>query len=641
MTSTQESNQDVNHTYEKEQSKFISTAMAVKKQSILTSDQFIELCKNHQLSEAASVLKKQAPNFIARAEHIILANWFSHLPDEVIEDDPVLQVFWSVAFAASAEQNYLAEPRLLNAKEVFERYGDLQGCIWADIELTYVLYLRQDRTRALEILQNINQDSLTEGLQARFAHAMLLTLGGIDQFDEALEYGQKALDKFAALNDHQTLTRVHRHYSDVLSFQGNFQEGLLHLAQAYEYAKAYKLGEMSFAWLEYSTVNMYIALGDFNKAEQWVDLAEAHLVDQPESPLSTYVLLMRARIAQDRYEFDLAEEYYRLAGTMDNPNELHLKFLLTRQEWAEQAFTLSNQLIWSGKNADSPLLRETYNVSIGLAQAGLGDHSDIITLLQKAADTFDTYNTKHHLASTQIYLTYFYLRSDRKEDALKVLRLGLSSARDNGYFNLEWWQSWIVSEVLTLAIEEQIEPDFVELWAKRRLSMETSQPFLKLVNHDDENIHTQARRILSHLGNPIELKARELLNGCNDLQIKARLLGWLDDDWFTPVGILALKELLGGWRRIEIFLLWCCPLLQAQHPAMLGELVENEEYITENTLKDNIKKIREIFEDAGVILAGTGASALAYDMAVRRGYLNPNAPVFLVKPPPGVVDHGP
>jgi len=610
--------------------RYINMTVNILSKSI--DSEFIQYCGERRFTEAADILKLQAENFIARAEHAVLAKWYSWLPDEIIESDPELLVFWSVAFAT--DQNFRAEKRLLDAKKIFATDSNDDGCIWADIELAYILYLRWDRTRALEILRGISKESLNEPLQAKLAHAMLLNLGGIDQFDEALKCGQEALELFTKLNDHQTLVRVHRHYSDVLLYQGQFQNGLVNLALAYEYAKEYRLGAISFAWLEYSTANMYIALGDFEKGEHWIHLAETHLVDQPESPLLRYTFHSRARIVQNRYDFDSAEEYYRRAGVIESSTELYLGFLLTKPGCAEEAFTLSNQLIWSGKDTDSPLQRGRYDVELGLARAGLGDYAAAIRLLQKAVDIFDEYASEHLLTSTRVYLAYFHLMSDKQDTAIRFLQLALASALENGYFNLAWWQYWAVAEVLAFAIQEQIEPEFVEIWAKRRLSTETSQPFLKLINDDSGDVRTRARDILSYFGNSVELEARELLNGCTDRQIKNRLLVWLNDGWLTPVGILALKGLLGGWRRIEIFLLWCCPHLQGQRAAMITELEAHQEYIAMSTLRDNIKNIQERFEDVGVTLAASGAPAFAYDVAVRRGYIDPQAPITLMRKTP-------
>ena len=129
---------------------------------------FLQYCQDGLFNQASQIIKEYAQHFISRSEHSTLAVYLSRLPNEFIEKDPMLLTIWGAVFAT--EKNYIAEQSLLQAKSIFFAHNNTEGCALADIELSYVLYLRSPSLHALSLLEKIDLSDLPLLFKAKHSH---------------------------------------------------------------------------------------------------------------------------------------------------------------------------------------------------------------------------------------------------------------------------------------------------------------------------------------------------------------------------------------------------------------------------------------------------------------------------------------
>lgn len=577
--------------------------------------------RRSEIEEIVGLLHQHARRMIWRGEIALLARCIADIPENVIEKDPKLLMFWGISHAQ--EQARKAEQRLRNAVELFRAQKNLDGAGEAQLYLAYILFVQESsNVRIIDLINEVDLSNLSAHLHPLYYHYRMMGLNEIDQWTDALQAGQEAIRRYRDLGNLEALSRVYRHCIYPLYYLGDFLKALKYLSEALTLAHEFEITESALTWTEYEFGRTYNFLGEFEKALERLDRAKRHLDAEPQVLIKQFIYRERGDSYSAIYDFKTADECYRISGIEEESN-LYLEHINRRPGREAEAYTLLRRLVVSNKETQSGVEAACDDALEGITLLGFGRQLDGEVSLRRARSTFERLGCKYHLASIDMRLAYARLFVNDGVECRSLLAEALSIAAASGYYHLRWWQPKIHSILLAIALEYGVETEFAEAMSVRRITPEYAQPIYSLISHPSEATRQRAVRIASSLGGSQMENAYLVLASCKDELIRIRLRRWLDDGWFTPVGLLTLHHVLNGWRRLEIFLLWI--YFDGRREAILNELTAGGEYIALATVTATIKQISQKLEDANFESAAYSAHA-AYELAILRNFIKPTSP---------------
>jgi ATP/maltotriose-dependent transcriptional regulator MalT len=591
------------------------------------TDQAIEsYCLGQNFREASQLVYEQARYLVNTVQLTRLSGWLKQFPQEWIQHDAVLLIYLGVI--QSNEENPLARDTFLQARQLFAERGDPEGIARAMIELGWSYYIRSEYAQAQQALKTaLAEPKIPPRLRARGLHYLAVTLHGSDDFPQALAYASEAIQLLRQLDtreDRAALARLFRHLSQIHESIGQIQEALSLNQEAHALASALGLGDWALGWMDFEWAENCFFSGRIE--EGYIHLDEADRLLAPyrilniSAPLLDYVLITRAELVQETYDYERATALY--AQVHDLPIS-YLALLKLAQPGAEAEALELAQAAWRQLHThNSPVFRAKAQTRLGVALLATRDTAQARLHLEEAEATLERYGAVHALITARLYLAKLYGMLDRTEAVLDNLRFVFSQMAARGYFGLLIWQPGVIAELCAQALHAGIEPDFVERLSIKRLTAAHAAFFSPLVNDANEAVRSRATRILHGLGGPALTQARDKLSQCKNETVKKCLADWLGSGWLTDVGLLRLEQAL-SWRQMEVFLLWISPDIYGR-----TERIASETFISVDTVNTHLKDCRALLADKmGVQFPkGKGAYMAAYDWAIRNGIVNPQAP---------------
>ncbi len=591
-------------------------------------DQAIEnYCLGQKYGLASQLINKQARYLVNTIQLPRLSAWLKLFPSDWVQKDAALLTYLGII--QSNEKSPFARDTFLQARQLFAENGDSEGIARAMIELGWSYYIHSQYREAQQALEEaLSEPNIPLRLRARGLHYLAVTLQGSDDFSRSLICASEAIQLLRKLDTHQdraALARLFRHASQIHESVGQIEEALALNQEGHELTRALGLGDWALAWTEYEWAENCLFAGRIEEGLAHIQEADSLLAPfrglKIASPLLDYVLITRAELTQENYDYPGAEALY---NQVTNPPVSFLLLLKLAQPGEEKEALELAKVAWRQLDTHpSPVSRAKAQARLGVAwMMGTREFSQARASLEEAVTTLERYGAVHALITTKLYLAKSYLLLDRKEAALDVLRFVFSQMAAHGYLGLLIWQPYIIAEMCAQAVRAGIEPEFVERLCLKRLTAAHAAPFSLLVNDPNEDIRSRAMRILHGLGGAALAQAREKLRQCKNETVEKRLAGWLDGGWLTDAGLLRLGEVL-SWRQMEIFLLWVSPDIYGR-----TERIASETFITVDTVNTHIKECRALLaEKTGAQFPkGKGAYMAAYDWAIHNGIVNPQAP---------------
>lgn len=582
-------------------------------------------CRGQQFAETIRLIITQGAYLINTAQLSRLSTWIDRIPRDLVDNNPTLLVYQGIILGN--QKNIRAEDCFLRAMKLLEEQEDRQGLVWATGELGWFYVLQYRLHRAVETLQQALQESgIPPRLQARLLHYLSMAFNGCDQFDKAIECKEKALLLLEQLNtpeDRIVSARLLRHASHIYHYLGRSQEALHSLEKARSLTLALDLGDWSIAWINNQLAEIHRHLGNFDIAHTFLDETDALLnkyrLSGSQSPLIKFVLITRGHLYREVYDYTKTEELYREAGR-GHPNGTMLALRLVQPGRAQEALELAREKWRERQRSESPVTPAAYQAMLGIAYLNTGDYEQAQSCLEDAEKIFEKHNAIYYLVTTRMYLAKLYFMADKKVKGVQCLQYTLSQMVKEGYYGLDVWQPWVVSEMCAQAILEEIEPEFVERLAMRRLNDQNADPFLPLVSNIRKSVRDRSIRILESLGCTHLMQARQIVNECPSEMTRQRLMQWLDEKWLTDMGVIFLKRIL-AWRQIETYLLWIHPLMEGS-----VEKIAEEMDIGRDGVNTNLRNIRVAFEEKAdiTVARGRGTHLRAYKQAIDLGVIDPH-----------------
>ncbi len=589
-------------------------------------------CRVQRYDAASELIRSQASYLVNTSQLDRLENWLYCIPKAWEEQVPSLLVYRGIVLANRREP--AAEQFLLRARGLFEALEDVNNVAWVNIELGWAYWLVGKCHKAADVLQSVEDNQIIPlEYKAKLWHHLSMVMECLDHFDQALFYGEKAVELGRLIDSLEAkiaLTRILRHMSSVYHNLGRHRESFRSLQEAYSIAKVFDLGNWSLAWIDLLIAIKYQHEGRFEQAFIRLDEADSLLKVYRDagskSNLLQFITITRGHFYRETYDYERAEILYHEAEQGSLKGKLRGVFLALRlvQPGCEaEALDLAQQEWEAQRDNESPVVRAMYTGMLGLAYLNLMDYEQAVKLLSRSESVLETYKSVYGLIAVRMYLTKVHFELDHLAKGKVCLEYVLRQMRESGYYHLDWWRPDVVAEMCAWAIEAQIEPEFAQRLTIRRLTAEHLRPFLRLTNDPRETVRLSARYIFQCLDDAVRLEVSRILDTCNDPQIKQRFIKWLDLGWLTESGLICLEQLL-SWRQSEVFLLWVCPYSKGS-PTEISQVT----YISTYTVKDHLKAIKLAFEDKlEIVFSEKGAHIMAYNWAILNKVINPKSPDF-------------
>ncbi len=590
-------------------------------------DQAMEnYCLGRQFREASRLVINQARYLVNTIQLPRLGAWLKLFPEEWLQNDAGLLTYLGVVQANAG--NPLAIDTFFQAQQLFARAGDAEGVARALIELGWSYYVRSDYKPALKALNTaLAEPRISPALRARGLHYLAMTLHGCDEFAQALEYANEAIQLLRQLKrreDHAALARLYRHLSQVHESIGQIQEALALNRESHELASALGLGDWAVAWMDYEWAENCLVSGRLDECRAHLDEADALMAPYRalniSSPLLDLLTAKRGELAVETYEYARAEAIFTTLPSQSLGSISMLKLVQPGTE--VEALELAQENWRHLQSHNSPVLRSKAQARLGVALLGVLDTTHARAHLEEAAATLERHGAVHALMTVRFYLARLNALLDLPTVAQTHLRYVFAQMAERGYYGLLIWQPDVVAEMCALALRAGIEPDFVERLAIKRLTAAQVEYFSPLANDASETVGSRVQRILYELGGSGLARAREKLRSCKNEAVEKRLSGWLNSGWLTDVGLLRLEPVL-SWRQIEVFLLWISPDSYGRTEHIAREMV-----VSVDTVNTHLKETRVLLAErlGAQFPKGKGAYMAGYDWAIRGGVVNPQAP---------------
>lgn len=563
-----------------------------------------------------------------------LVNFISQLPDVLLDKDPKLLLYKGIALSQMGDKLEVAAYYLRVAEASFKQHNDFENQILAKLQLGFVYYLDAKYTQAFSLLSEIDQVTLTEKLKAKHNHYLLLAYFGMDDYAKAIEAGEKAIQQYETTNNIAFLPRLLRHCSYALNYLENFEKSLCYQKRGLKIAQDLGFSSEVLAWAYFELAKTYTRLGRFEETDRCLTEAENLLLHLPNVQISEYIKRARGDWYHAQHQYTHAIDSYKttidaLTTAMALDAQDILDILVTQPTKNLEFYEFAIATLRDYKHIESVVDRAHFHVLIGLAALGADRVVEAKQHFEKAECNFDHYKCYSKLTSVNFYLAKVYYLFNNKQKYVAYLKKSLDSLAAQECFNLDWWQPWTVAEMCVVALREGIQIGFVERWMMRRLSEHEAHYFYPLLNHADPQIRELALRLLKPFPQSIEVEARQLLE--NDKiyeETKARFVNWLDSGWLTPLGLISLKNLMRGWRRLEIMLLWICPHFQGSKDKIADLHLKNDkgQCIKPDTIGKHLDSIRDLLRAEKILASdafNVGLYALTYQWAIQKEYINP------------------
>lgn len=586
----------------------------------------LHYCQGEQYEQACHLIIRHAPHLIDASAETQLDSWLSHIPISWVNKNPKLLMYQGII--AAGQRSPTAKDFLVEAQQLFAAHGDHVGTIEAQISLGWVLFISGDLTEAITVLDRARQaEDIPAGLQARILHYLAIANQGLDRFEDAFRYGSEAVKVYRRLgtfSEKGALVRLLRHLGMAHRAHGSFQTALTHLQEAHAYAHALNQGEWAIAWIDNQLAEVARHLGEMDEGHRYLNEAD-ELLDPyrqlgSRSRLLSFLLITRGHLYRETYDFARAEALYKQAGRSGHMTDgVFLALRLAQPGYEQEALERALAKWREERSGSSPVTVALYQGMLGIAYMKTDNFEQAQIQLEEACKVLEAHGAIFALVSYQLYLAKVYQMTGKSIRSNQSLRVGLSAMAEHGYYGLEVWQPWVMADLCAQAIREEIEPEYVEQLATKRLRAEHATAFFPLLRESNPAVNSRSIRLLQQLGAATTVRAYELIATCREPSTQARLTGWLISGWITDVGLIRLRQLLNGCRQLEVFLLWIQPSLQGSTDAIADMLI-----LGKHSIGKYLKEIKLVFEDElGVVFENRGAHSVAYQWAIQEGIVNP------------------
>jgi ATP/maltotriose-dependent transcriptional regulator MalT/DNA-binding SARP family transcriptional activator len=115
----------------------------------------------------------------------------------------------------------------------------------------------------------------------------------------------------------------------------------------------------------------------------------------------------------------------------------------------------------------------------GLAQVVFeqGDKQTAYECLHEVKEAGESMNSLHFMHHYYLLSAYFGIREQNTQQALENLNKGMALGRQHGYWNITWWRPSVMAELAGVALENNIETEYVQELIRRQHLVPNQQHF--------------------------------------------------------------------------------------------------------------------------------------------------------------------
>ncbi len=316
--------------------------------------------------------------------------------------------------------------------------------------------------------------------------------------------------------------------------------------------------------------------GDFQDALEAMEAARAKGADF-YPPERKWIEGYLGNIHRDIGDLDRADRHYQEAGEQFVPE---FAFLLLRKGLIDRSMRLAEGALSSRRSRESPPEKARAQVPFGLGLAALGLVEQAVRMVEEAAEVLRRHNYGQRYASTSLRLSALWRELGDREKQHRWLERWLRTARECSLYHFHWWDGDVVSDALTEALSQGIEPEFATRLAVQRLPAQGLQGL--------KGYAEGVTPLFAGGG------FQSLIESCRDPLIRAAILDELESGRITGEQLTRLRDRSLTWTEILVFLHY---YVKAGHEAVQGESslrahVANRLCLSQNTVKCHVGSIR-------------------------------------------------
>ena len=444
--------------------------------------------KEENFQAMETILRKEGLNSMATNRTFTLLVLLQSIPEQQL-----LSYAWLTLFAGLLYSDFhpkKIQPLLESARNRFIIYGDELGELLA---LSYLIYFHfvvsgMYHTGALllprtEQLFSRNRDNLP--LHAQILIARNLGAGYcffISRMEQAREYAKMARE-LATLNDIRNSIASSRFVcSYIESLTGNERGCLQEIEFAYPLLYDPLVGMSNQLTMRVLHLNYLSKHGDFINYDHQQQLLRKNIdnqvVKQTVAAPSLFVWHCAGMVAEGK--IDQAEELLqrgmKISATAQTPHmhsqllqwQGYIQALLGNETEALAAIAEADEL---RQLAGGPFYSTFCEIIQGSVMTRTGSYEQAEELLTTALRKARRLPSDYMAAIALFQRAWLYNQTEKEQEMRDDLRTGLEYMERNGYQYFWSWEPRFMQELLTIAVQNDIVPDFALLLARQRHSI--------------------------------------------------------------------------------------------------------------------------------------------------------------------------
>jgi ATP/maltotriose-dependent transcriptional regulator MalT len=551
------------------------------------------LCSASSFEEAAQIIEKQGEAHLERGYLETVAQWMAALPEQLRNDRPCLVMLEGMIALRQGQYREAIRP-LTRAQSLFAEAGDTNRLAAVAASRAMASYRLRNYREAVDLLE-FTLAVVTDTSRRALALARLCTFyKELGELERAARFGEGALRTLETLSSssdepHPGLeTRSLRYLAETYALRGDLDQALALARRAVEISSREHLGplERGYAICELGRVQAVAGEGD--SALEALSDAEGHGARYVE-PQRRIVNLWRGNVLVDMGDFNGAEECYQLAGFP--PAER--AWLYLRQHQPKRAILLASEALSDDALTSEPLKLGSLKSALGLALAASGQDVRALKHLREAESIFEVHGYLHHLTSLRLHIARQLIVAKQTSSGIHTLREAVSVAESRGFLHFYWWDPQLIAWLLAHLMDEETVQNYASRLVAKHPGVHDRAALAPLVaaggtGEQTMVVHARGRATLAQL-------LVQVAADCKDPAARARIEGVARADPAAAGCVLRLHSDYGlTWREIEVFVTY---YLDRRFDAdegrgRLRKEIATELYMTENTLKSHVKRIR-------------------------------------------------
>jgi LuxR family maltose regulon positive regulatory protein len=433
------------------------------------------------VKEMINVLRSSAQSLLEQGRYYTLSGWLESVPKELLADDP-----WILYWAGSCSLPFNPAESLAqfeSAFELFRKGNDGEGlflaCSGIIEAIMYGFEGLGGLDRWFEVCNRLVEEFRgfpSEEIEANVACSMVraLALRRPEKFD--MEKWVERLQSITQIRkDTPAKIKALTNLASYFYSEGNFQEMGITLNSLKEFVRRYDippLSRLNADWLSAAYCNVTSLCDECQK----IVSESLHLAGSVRINLMEFMLMGHGVLSGLKMDdFDRARSYlHKMSSALRFLKPWEAGFYHYCAAW--EALCLSN-LSQASIHAEhcmklcelqgNPWTFTTACLLKAYVSFEAGDIRNASAYIRQAESLGIRSRNQFTSFLCMLSSAYFLLRQEREKVALELLRKGLKAGKEKGFVNLYMSKKGVLETILTKALEQKIEEDYVKELIRR------------------------------------------------------------------------------------------------------------------------------------------------------------------------------